>query len=97
MIRILMGLIIFFCGITANGNEWVSCGEIRPNVVSYTPYYYSSTIVYVPVVQPVIYTPVVFYQNIVRERYDWALIKKYEIVSRANIVYVPSYNNPYRY
>lgn len=82
---LLASLIICYCSISS-GSEW----EIRPNPVYYNQYYYCApNVVYVPVVATVQYVPVIYYQNVIVEKYNWQLIKTYEVVPKVNTVYLP--------
>jgi hypothetical protein len=85
-------ILIMACGSVCEAQVY---GEIRP-IVPYVyygvPYYYTPQTVMVPVAppQPVIqYVPVTTYQNVLVEKKEWCLLKKYEIVPLYQTVYIP--------
>jgi hypothetical protein len=80
---------IFLICSVSKGGEWgpyVYQAPLVPQVpaVQYVPYtYYVPSTVMVPVV------PVVSYQNVVVEHRCWHLLKRYEVVSVPQTIYVP--------
>lgn len=93
MKNILLVLLLMFCCAEVNGQI---LGENRP-IVNYNcaPQYvvvnYQYIAVPVATIVPVIqYYPVVIWQNVVVEKREWMLTKRYEIVPMYQTLYVPA-------
>ena len=83
MKKLLAGLLMSVAGASAHGGEWMPYVYQAPVVIQQAPvvpYYY------VPMVTMV---PVTLYQNVLVERRCWTLLKKTEVVSVPQTVYVP--------
>jgi hypothetical protein len=91
MLKLLSGLFVFALCSVSYGSDWMSYVPQQPMAVQQAP-----AIQYVPVYYPIIIAPaapqlvpVTTYQNFVVERRCWTLLKRYEVVSVPQTVYVP--------
>ena len=77
---------------SAYANDWIPAQPFVP-VPPVAQYYYTTQTVVVPVFpmfQPIVYyAPVTTYQNIIVEKKQWCLLKRYEIVPTYQTVYIP--------
>lgn len=86
-------LCLMACGSVCVANEWVPYREYRPvaPVAVQLPAIQQYPVVAVPVVVPLMvpYVPVVTYDSILVEQKQWCLFKRYEIINRPTVTYVP--------
>lgn len=92
MKKLLAGLLMSVAGMSAHGGEWVpyvyqAPVMVQPAPVVAVPYYYAPMVTMVPMAPQ--YVPVTLYQNVLVERRCWTLLKKTEVVSVPQTVYVP--------